>query len=254
MIFTLEKLFEKEKLKSHGRITELDFLKGIALILMILNHLFFDLSAFFAVDISSFESLASIVGKTSAIIFMTVCGISATIGKRNIQNGLKLLALATALSIATAVFDRVTGSEICIKFGILHFLGFAMIISYFCKKLPVPVLFLLAAVSYALGKYFLSFFVNSPFLFPLGLRTRLFFSGDYYPLFPNLCYVFLGNALGKVLYKEKKSVFKKQFKVFEPLRFLGRHTLVIYFVHQPLMLLILIIISFFLKNFNFIYF
>ena len=184
---------------------------------------------------------------------MTVCGISATLGKKNIQNGLKILALATALSLVTAVFDRITGSEICIKFGILHFLAFAMIISYVSKKLPFPVLILLAAASYALGKYFLSIYVNSPFLFPLGLRTVLFFSGDYYPLFPNLCYIFLGNAAGKMVYKEKNSLFKKQVRIFEPLNFLGRHTLVLYFVHQPILILVLLIISMFSKSLNFVY-
>lgn len=245
--------FEKERLKSNGRIWELDFLKGVALILMILNHFFFDLSEFFAANVSAFEGFASVVGKTSAIIFMIVCGVSATIGKRNIKNGLRLFALAMVLTIVTAIFDRIAGTEICIKFGILHFLGLSMIISYFSKRLPVPILLLFAVGSFALGKYFSGIFVNTPFLFPFGLRTRLFFSGDYYPLFPNLCYVFLGNTIGKVLYNEKRSIFQKTFKAFEPFNFLGRHTLVLYFVHQPVLILILLIISLFSKDLSFVY-
>ena len=248
------KLIEKERLKSQSRIWELDFLKGIALILMIITHLFFDLSEFFSVDVSSFGSFPSAVGKISAIIFMTVCGVSATIGKRNVQNGFRLLALATALSLVTAIFDRITGSEICIKFGILHFLAFAMIVSYFSKKLPVPVLVLLSFASFLLGKCFLSRFVNFPLLFPFGLRTREFFSGDYYPLFPNLSYIFFGNAVGKMLYKEKKSVFKKSVKGFDVFNFLGRNTLVLYFIHQPILILILIFISLFSKGLSFVYF
>lgn len=248
----MKNILEKDRLKSRERIWELDFLKGIALFLMILNHIFFDLSEFFSVDVSGFEGFSSVVGKASAVIFMTVCGISATLGKRNVQNGLRLFALAMALTAATAVFDRVAGTEVCIKFGILHFLSLAMMISQGTKKLPVPVLLIASVFAFALGKYFSGIFVNTPLLFPLGLRTRLFFSGDYYPLFPNLGFVFLGNALGKILYKERKSVFKKKFRFSEVLCLPGRHTLVLYFVHQPIIILFLFLISLFPNSLHFV--
>ncbi len=237
-----EKLLEHEQIRHRGRIAELDFLKGIALILMILNHIFFDLSQFFSADVSRFDLFASIVGKLSAVMFMTLCGVSATLGKRNVQNGLRLLFLATALSLATAVFDRVSGTEVCIKFGILHFLSFAMMLSCAVKKLPVWATGILALASYAIGKYFSTVFVDAWFLFPLGLRTRQFSSGDYYPLFPNLCFVFLGIIIGKTLYKNRKSLFKRQPGLIKPLCFLGRHTLILYFVHQPIILAVLYVV------------
>lgn len=210
---------------------------------MILNHIFFDLSQFFFVDVSRFEFFASSAGKASAVMFMTICGVSATLGKRNIQNGLRLLLLATVLSLSTAAFDRIAGTEVCIKFGILHFLSLAMMLSCAVKRLPVWATGILALASYALGKYFAAVFVDAPFLFPLGLRTREFFSGDYYPLFPNLCFVFFGIIIGKTLYKSRQSLFKRQPGSIKPLCFLGRHTLSLYFIHQPVILAVLYVIS-----------
>lgn len=242
MVVITEKLFHKNGTDTSKRIAELDILKGIALILMIINHIAFDLSEFFAVDFSAFDSFASVAGKTSAVLFMTVCGISTTIGKRNIKNGLRLLGLAMVLTLVTAVFDRIAGTEICIKFGILHFLAFAMIISCGVKKLPVPVIGGLAVACFALGKLFLSILVDFPFLYPFGLRTSQFYSGDYYPLFPNLCFVFLGIIIGKTIYKTRKSLFKRQPGLIKPLCFFGRHTLILYFVHQPIILAVLYII------------
>lgn len=214
------------------RIWELDFLKGIALIFMVWDHIVFDLYGFFGFDTSSLGFFQEGIGVISAIIFMTVCGISVTLGSHNLKHGAITLSLGMALTLFTYIFDLVADAGSLILFGILHFLGLAMIIGHFLKKLPVYVLAPLAAAVFGVGLWFSSLTVKTPFLFPLGLTANGFYSSDYFPILPNLAYVIIGIIIGKTVYKDKKSLFRFQPKK-SPVSFLGRHTLVLYFAHQP---------------------
>ncbi len=229
------------KIASKKRIWELDFLKGLALIFMVWDHIIFDLYCFFGFDVSSLGFLKEGIGVISSIIFMTVCGISLTLGKHNLKHGFIVFSLSLALTLFTFIFDKITDSNALILFGILHFLGLAMIIGHFAKKLPVFALFIFSVLSFFLGFYFRTLTVSLPFLFPFGLTTSSFYSSDYFPLFPNLGYVFLGIIIGKSIYKNKKSLFR-----FSPKKslmcFLGKHTLVLYFAHQPFIYGILYVI------------
>lgn len=221
------------------RIYELDLLKGIAFLMMVWDHAVYDLYALLGVDMSFLGFFKEGIGKICAIIFMTVCGISVTLGNHNIKRGLITFGLGMALTVGTVAADMVADLGVSIWFGILHFLGFAMIIGHFAKKLPVWVISLLAIGSYYLGEYFLSLHTSIPFLFPFGIIGEGFHSADYYPIFPNLAFVLMGIAVGKLFYKDKKSLFNSDFKVFKPILFLGRNTLILYFVHQPVVLAVL---------------
>lgn len=240
----MESTIQKSPLKK--RIWELDFLKGVALIFMIWDHIIFDLYGFFGFDVSSLGFFKEGIGVISSLIFMTVCGISLTLGKHNLKHGLLVFSLSLALTLFTFVFDIITDSGSLILFGILHFLGLSMIIGHFAKKLPVFVLGVFSALLFFLGFYFRTLTVSLPFLFPFGLTTSTFFSSDYFPIFPNLGYVFLGIIIGKTVYKNKKSIFN-----FSPKKslmcFLGKHTLVLYFAHQPVIYFLIFVI---VKIFN----
>ena len=73
-------------------------------------------------------------------------------------------------------------------------------------------------------------------LTPLGLPSYTFASSDYFPLLPNLGYFLLGAFLGKTVYKEKESLLPNA-NLKDPiigfLCFCGKHSLLIYLVHQP---------------------
>jgi uncharacterized membrane protein len=68
-----------------------------------------------------------------------------------------------------------------------------------------------------------------------------FFSADYYPVFPWIGVFVYGIALSKILYREKKSLFKFNLKD-NIISFAGKHSLLIYVVHQPIILLVLTLI------------
>lgn len=235
------------KKQKSTRIWEFDFLRGIAFLLMVWDHVIYDLGAFFSVDTSRMGFFENGIGNISAFLFITLCGVSATLGKHNLKHSAQLLGLSLAITAATAVFDYFTNSGSLILFGILHFLCIGTFAAHFLKKLPIWALSILGIISYCLGKYFETIRVNCVFLFPLGLMSQDFYSADYFPVFPFLAYVILGVIIGKSVYKNKHSLFS-----FEPKRnsigFLGRHTLFLYFAHQPLVLGILWVLFYILKH------
>ena len=245
MIYSQHREGEKmsvELSQKKNRIWELDFLKGIAFLMMVWDHAVYDMYGLFGMDVSSLGFFKEGIGKICAVIFMVVCGISVTLGKHNIKHGLITFSLGMALTAGTVIADMISDFGVSIMFGILHFLGLAMIIGHFAKKLPSWLIAILGVASYIIGRYFLSMTVSLPFLFPLGLTSYGFFSADYYPLFPNIAYVFFGIVIGKLIYKEKRSIFNSEISIFRPLNFLGRHTLVLYFAHQPVVVAVVFLI------------
>lgn len=79
------------------------------------------------------------------------------------------------------------------------------------------------------------------FLYIMGFAQRLS-SADYYPVIP-WGFLFLAGAMGGHIFK-KKNLPGFLYKNFcRPLAFIGRHTMIIYVVHQPLLFGIFMIIS-----------
>lgn len=82
------------------------------------------------------------------------------------------------------------------------------------------------------------------FLYSLGLNNA-YHSADYFPLIPYLGWFLLGAAAGKSLYKEKHSFFpgKGKSRIKLPFLWLGRHALLIYLIHQPVIYGLLLLLT-----------
>ncbi|MDO7787662.1 heparan-alpha-glucosaminide N-acetyltransferase [Desulforamulus aquiferis] len=212
----------------------MDFFRGIAIIIMVLFHLLFDLNEFYNVPINYEQGLIYYSGKLAASIFIFISGISCTLSKNNLKRGLILLMIALVITIITAY--AVPGSNIF--FGILHFLGVSILLYSIIKNINPSFLFILGGIIILGGQYKNQLTMPNNLLAPVGLLGEPFYSMDYYPLIPWFGLFLLGVALGKLVYKEKKSLFKMDFTK-SYLVYLGQHSLLIYLIHQPLLLGIL---------------
>src|SRR5665647_1682285 len=112
-----------------NRIWEIDLIRGIAIILMIIFHLIVDLKDFYGYNLDYFRGFWYIEGKFSAILFMLICGVSSTLGRNNIRHGLKVFIWAMILTAVTYIYN----GSCYILFGILHFLGISLLSANFMR-------------------------------------------------------------------------------------------------------------------------
>lgn len=215
------------------RIVELDLFRGIAVVLMVIFHAVFDLAYYFGFEIDYARGFWYYEGRLSAISFMFIAGISSCLSRNPARRGIKLFLFGMGITAVTYFWEKAN----YIKFGILHFLGTSYLLSVFFKNLNSFLLVLVAALLFAAGTYFDSITTANPYLFPLGITTPYFSSLDYYPLVPYFGVFLLGIAFGKEFYARGHRVFRELGEnVFS---LLGRHSLFVYLIHQPLILLFL---------------
>ena len=79
--------------------------------------------------------------------------------------------------------------------------------------------------------------MDSIFLIPLGIVPQGFYSADYYPIIPWFGYMLIGYGM-TYLFRERKwftDLLSGHTDILTPLAFMGRHSLLIYVVHVPVL-------------------
>lgn len=214
------------------RLWEIDSLRGLALVLMIIYHFFYDLNEFFNVNITYDEGMLYFIGKAAATLFILVAGISCTFSKNNTLRAFRLIFWGYVIYLVTYLV--VPGSNIV--FGILQFLGVSFLLYPILKNSSPHLLAATGTVIILTGKLTSQLSVSHNWLVPLGFYGPSFSSVDYFPLIPWFGVFLLGISLSKTVYKENRSLFSKANKYLRPLAAVGKHTLTIYLIHQPLIL------------------
>lgn len=221
--------------KSSKRITELDSARGIAILCVIAVHVFSFGKLFGGWDFQ-WNSFLWMVKQYGGAFFVLLSGVCATLGSKSVKRGAAVFFCGMILTGLTVwLFNSGRESEnVLIQWGVLHCIGTCMIIWPLFRKMPAALRMVLGAVCVALGLYLTSqIHVRNPWLFPLGLRAWSFKAMDYFPLLPHLGWFLLGSGLGSVIYKDRRPIFPS----LKPgvLAFCGRHSLLIYMIHQPLL-------------------
>ena len=251
-------LFNRDKNKKN-RVQALDFLRGLAIILMVADHIFFNLHEFYGIRIPYiYDSLnGNPIGMIYVsletffrLLFVVISGACCIFSKNNLLRGVKLLGIALIITLVTYLFSP---DEVII-FGILHCLAVCMIIGHFINRLPFYVPASLGGCIILLGfsKVLESISPASNYLMILGITNENFFSADYFPLIPYLGWFFIGIALGKLLYgddkrHDSKPHSSKKLPVFlssiiSVISFVGRYSLWMYILHQPVVLAVMYLI------------
>ncbi len=223
-------------MKKRNRIFEIDALRGMCIIGMVGVHLWMNYCDFFMN--SRYPAFLQFFLDFGGILFVILSGIAVTLGHHPLRRGLIVLAAGLACTAVTYGADALGLGVIPIWFGILHCLGACMLLAPLLLKLPRWLLPLIGLAVVGLGVLTESTYVSSPYLFPLGLQTQSFTSGDYFPLFPYLGWFILGIFVGVTAYKNKTTLLPKVNARCLPIKalcFCGRHSLWIYLAHQPIL-------------------
>lgn len=200
---------------------------------MVAVHLVYDLTELYPVLTWQYPPIFSFLMNWGGIAFFLISGICVTLGRRHLRRGTVVFGCGLLVSAVTALMGATP-----IRFGVLHCLGLCMLLWGAFKNAPAKLLCAFGIAFAVLGWIFAKMTVSAPYLYPLGLTAPGFQSADYFPLLPYLGYFLLGACCGKTLYKSRRSIFPHA----PNLRFFclcGRHSLFIYLIHQPLLILIL---------------
>jgi uncharacterized membrane protein len=228
------------------RYIELDLLRTLAIIMMLIYHLLYDLMAFYGWDIPLFSGGWFVWARFVEFLFLGLVGISFAISydrtknwKKYVRRGLIIFSWGMLLTVITYL----TISDMYIRFGILHLIGISILLLpffYRFKEFNIVVGAIIMIVGWMILEPLRS---SSPLLLPLGIQPHNFQSMDYFPLFPWFGLILMGLGIGHFLYVRHlswRSHFPNlQSPITNLLAWPGRHSLMIYLVHQPLFLAVL---------------
>lgn len=233
------------------RYPEIDIARGIAVVMMVLFHIAFDLSflGIAGIPVSSLPWRA--FAMATAALFLLLVGISLSISAgyaktrlsrsdfilKYLKRGAGIFAIGIGISIVTWIL--LPGAFIV--FGILHLIGLSIALSPLYTGYSWQNL--LAGLAIILVSPVVAAMRGEGWLVWLGIHPPAFYSIDYTPVFPWLGVVLIGVGLGAILYPRAARRWDHEVPTLpsSPLRFLGRHSLAIYLVHQPIILGILFI-------------
>lgn len=223
-------------------------LRGLAVINMVIFHLFYDLVYIYGYEFNWFMTRPSHIWQQAiAWTFILVSGFSFNLTRKYFKQAFTLVLFSTILTLVTYYFMP----EEVIWFGILHFLATAFIITWLIQNIlqkinPWLGIFLALGFFYITRDIysgylnFFSFNISIPdaiftnkYLFWLGFPLDNFSSSDYFPLLPWIFLYFVGFFLGK-LFRTKKISMPRFPKNENIITFLGQNSLIIYLIHQPI--------------------
>lgn len=151
------------------------------------------------------------------------------------KRGISLLLFAFGITLITwmAVPDEY------VRFGILHFIATSILLLNFLTPFPLLSLIFSIIVIWISTMVPLTT-ISSSWLIPLGISSAGLRTIDYFPLFPWMSVVAVGIFLGHVLYAGGKRRFHFPDMAFGPVRVtlsqIGSHSLLVYLIHIPLLM------------------
>ena len=231
-----------------NRYWEIDATRGTAVVLMVLFNYAFALDYLKIYTLTEGWAFWWLFPRLVAGTFIFVAGISLTISysrsrswERQVRRGLKIFSLGMLITAATFLLIP----EATVWFGILHFIGLSIILSLLFIKTELRYLLVAGVVALTIGIYLNNFVFDFPWLLWLGFGP-VFTTLDYFPVPPWPAPLLIGMAAGKKFYHEGKRQFSlREIKTTKPINFLGRHSLIIYLLHQPVLLILLRILGLF---------
>jgi uncharacterized membrane protein len=242
---------------STERFWEVDALRGVAILTMVIYHFVFDLTFFGYYGVNVFTGGWRIFGRIPAVLFLLLVGVSLAIAESRarasskkvptpiyVTRGLKIFAWGLVITIASWLY---LGQPV-ILFGILHLIGAATILAipFLRRQHPYAWLFL-SIVIIAAGIRLNANPVETPWLMVFGLVPARLYQLDYFPLLPWFGVVLAGVALGQIFFPAGRRRFELpdwgDCPGLRQLSWAGERSLLIYLLHQPILFALLYLLT-----------
>jgi uncharacterized membrane protein len=237
-----------------ARFWELDALRGIPIIMMVIFHLVYDLVLFGFISGEPFEGRWRPASSVIVVQFVALAGIALSLADqrgrrtrtasqlraRHITRGLKLIGWGMVITAVTWIYFR----QPVVVVGILQLIGTATIVSSLFLSWGYLAL-VPGLVAVLAGIYLYSLTPAEPWLAWLGVGQPPPMQVDFFPLLPWIGVMILGTVVGRFLYPGGKPRFSlpdwSESPALRPLIWIGARSLPVYLIHQPILITILLL-------------
>lgn len=228
---------------TNTRLPEIDIARVIAITLMIAFHIAYDLSTYYDIDMNVHSGAWWLTGKASAIAFLFLSGMSFSLSwtrtphwKKYIKRGSRIFSYGLLITMSTYIINPDT----YVRFGILHLIGISIIILPYIVRLQLWNI-VTGVLAILIGLGIKEVQGTKPFMLIFGLMPESFVSIDYFPIFPWIGVVILGSVLGQLYlqFLPNRTLAQSDSAWLAGFTFISKKSLLIYLVHQPLIMLTL---------------
>ncbi len=227
------------------RIHLLDVLRGISVSAMIVYHFFWDLGYFKFIELENItRGLPLLCAQCIGASFIVISGISFRLAIQSNNFIIKFLKRLLVLVLICSLITSITfflDKTSFIFFGILHFLVACSLLGLLLIRIMNSyILFFLFFCSLVVSTSDITFNLPSHFSW-IGFNSKVPITNDFYPLFPWVSFYFFGLWVSepvKTYLMHRNSSFGNNYPkidiIYKGFQFLGRNSLTVYILHQPI--------------------
>ena len=222
------------------RYDEIDILKGIAVICMIIFHFFYFPNQYGFKEIKYDTFTLKTIAKVAQIIFITCVGINLVFARnKNKDNNVHLQRIFKVgfYAILMSIFTYIVFKDNYVKFGILHFVAFSSLLLFVYVD-DIEMMKLLATIFltlYVMNKLKPDIFrsVPQPYAFIMGFYNDRYNAIDHFPILPWILLICLGTFIGHYLLNNNIDTpeYLINNNVSNILKSIGKKSLEIYAIH-----------------------
>jgi len=245
-----------ESVSQKTRLKWLDEFRGLTIISMVFYHAMWDLVFLYGRQAQWYVSDAGYIWQQSICMsFILISGFCYHMDKKPVKRGLLISFLGIVISIVTAIAEP----SAIIIFGILTFYGATILLTTLLNKLLLkvpPILGMIISIllfvitkkvsygylslgnirildlpSYLYRNYLTTFF---------GFMHQGFYSSDYFPIIPWIFLFLTGYFFYRIWENSRLKGMDIKRSTF--LSVLGKHSLLIYIIHQPILSLLFMLV------------
>ena len=223
------------------RVEVVDVARGVALVAMAVYHFTWDLGFYRFIELQAgIDPAWRLFAKLIAGSFLLLVGVSLVLSTRaGFRPGpyLRRLGFVGAAALGVTAVTAYTTPSSFIFFGILHCIALSSVFALPLLRAPLWWLALIAVLVAGAPSVLAGPAFDGPLLWWLGLAPKPPLTNDYVPILPWFAPVLAGIILARLAVAQGWDLALARWTPGPGLRWLalgGRHSLLVYLVHQPL--------------------